>query len=35
MNHETITKEYPKMEDRTNGDVIEIMIIQELNEKMV
>jgi hypothetical protein len=35
MNHENITKEYPKMEDRTNDDVIEIMIIQELNEKMV
>jgi hypothetical protein len=35
MNNENITKEYPKMEDRTNGDVIEIMIIQELNEKMV
>lgn len=30
LNHETITKGYPKMENRNYGDIIKIMINEEL-----
>ena len=35
LNHETITKGYPKMEERTFGNIIQILINKELDEKMV
>jgi hypothetical protein len=30
LNHEFITEKYPKMEDRSYGDIIKIMIQEEL-----
>ena len=31
-NHERITKDYPKMENRSYGDIIRIMINQEIEK---
>jgi hypothetical protein len=32
-NHERITKDYPKMENRSYGDIIKIMIKEELETR--
>ena len=32
-NHERITKNYPKMENRSYGDIIKIMINEELEQR--
>jgi hypothetical protein len=32
LNHETITKGYPKMEERTFGNIVEIMINQQIEK---
>jgi hypothetical protein len=33
LNHEFITEKYPKMEDRSYGDIIKIMIQEELKTR--
>jgi hypothetical protein len=34
LNHETITKDYPKMQERTFGNIVTILILQEMDKKV-
>ena len=34
LNHETITKDYPKMENRNFGNIVTILILQEMDKKV-